>query len=128
MKILTSLVLFACTSARLLASEYKPIVPFLNTYCVECHGPDEQEADIRLDDVFAIGASLWIDVYDQISEGDMPPSKAKQPAADKLKDIVKLVDKISRDERITVATGYRRLNKREYRNTCLLYTSDAADE
>ena len=117
MKILTSLVLFACTSARLLASEYQPIVPFLNTYCVECHGPDEQEADIRLDDVYAIGASLWIDVYDQISEGDMPPSKAKQPAADKLKDIVKLVDKISRDERITVATGYRRLNKREYRNT-----------
>lgn len=97
--------------------EYQPIVPFLNQYCVECHGPDEMEANIRLDDVNTIDAELWIDIYDQMDLGDMPPREADQPPAELKDEIKKLVDAISRDERFTVATGYRRLNKREYRNT-----------
>jgi len=47
----------------------------------------------------------------------MPPEDEKQPPQELVKEINKLVDTISRDQRFTVATGYRRLNKREYRNT-----------
>jgi len=117
MKLITSFVLMACSSALLCASEYAPIVPFLNTYCIECHGAEEQEGDVRLDDVFAIDASLWLDIYEQMAEDEMPPFEAKQAPAAEMKDMIQLVDKISRDERLTVATGFRRLNKREYRNT-----------
>jgi len=97
--------------------EYQPIVPFLNQYCVECHGPDLVEANVRLDKVDDIDAELWIDIYDQLDLGDMPPREAEQPSEEHAEKIKKLVDAISRDDRFTIATGYRRMNKREYRNT-----------
>ncbi|MGJ8642438.1 MAG: DUF1592 domain-containing protein [Luteolibacter sp.] len=97
--------------------EYQPIVPFLNKYCVECHGPDEMEGDVRLDDVRAIDAALWIDIYDQLEFGDMPPEEELQPEADERAEMLMLVDTISRDDRFTVASGFRRMNRREYRNT-----------
>ena len=97
--------------------KYEPIAPFLNQYCIECHGPDKFEAEVRLDDMNAIDADLWIDIYDQLEFGDMPPRKATQPPEVKKAEILELVDAISRDESYTIATGFRRLNKREYRNT-----------
>ena len=29
----------------------KEVWPILESRCIECHGPDEQEGDLRLDDV-----------------------------------------------------------------------------
>ena len=101
-----------------LQGQYQDIVPFLKKHCLECHGPDDVEGGIRLDNVNKIDASLWIDIYDQIAEGDMPPEEATSQLPEKLrKEILELVDAISRDDRFTIASGYRRLNKREYRNT-----------
>lgn len=98
--------------------EYKPIVPFLQKYCVECHGSDKQKGDVRLDDVADIGADLWIEIYEQMEFGDMPPEEADiHPTKEHTAEILKLVDAISRDERFTIATGFRRMNKREYTNT-----------
>lgn len=111
------MLLLSVSSPLWAQGEYQPVVPFLNKYCVDCHGPDETEGDVRLDDVRAIGAELWIDIYDQLKYGDMPPEEELQPDADQRAEILKLVDTISRDERFTVASGFRRLNKREYRNT-----------
>lgn len=97
--------------------KYQPIAPFLNQYCVECHGPEKFEAEVRLDDMNAIDPDLWIDIYDQLEFGDMPPRKASQPPEGKKAEILELIDAISRDESYTIATGFRRMNKREYRNT-----------
>ena len=57
--------------------------PFLDKYCVECHGPDEQEADVRFDQaVWSITnndtAQRWQDVLDQLNGGDMPPVDADE--------------------------------------------------
>ena len=109
--------LLALSSFPAVQGQYQPIAPFLEKYCVECHGPDEVKGGVRLDNVREIDAQLWVDIYDQLDEGEMPPKKATQPPEGLLKKMIALVDTISRDEQFTMASGYRRLNKREYRNT-----------
>jgi len=97
--------------------QYAEMEPFLAKYCVECHGPDRVEGGIRLNDLGKVDAEMWIQIHEQLDYGDMPPAKASQPPEDVLEKMTAMADAISRDERFTIATGYRRLNKREYRNT-----------
>ncbi|BDS07985.1 hypothetical protein NT6N_30250 [Oceaniferula spumae] len=97
--------------------EYQPVAKFIAEYCVKCHGPDKVESGVRLDNIRKIDAELWLNIYDQLKHADMPPPKATQPPDEIAEQITKLVDAITRDDRFTIATGYRRLNKREYRNT-----------
>ena len=99
------------------ADPYAPIEPFLERYCVECHGEKKQKGEVRLDDFGAIEGALWSEIYDQIHHGDMPPEDEAQPSVQELESISKLIDQISRDDAFSIATGYRRLNRREYANT-----------
>ncbi|MGJ8726333.1 MAG: DUF1592 domain-containing protein [Roseibacillus sp.] len=118
MKFFRSLAFLSALMTPISASEFAPVIPFLEKYCIECHGEEKQEGKIRLDDALSIGADLWIDIYDQLEADEMPPFEADvHPPVVELEEMIRLIDKISRDERFTVATGYRRLNKREYRNT-----------
>ena len=76
----------ACGEESLVQSRAK-LEPFLKTYCVNCHGPDEQNGQVRFDTVsWEINdndtAQRWQDVLDQLNGGDMPPAEAKQPSAD----------------------------------------------
>jgi len=96
---ITTLAVFIFSLAHAQES-YQPIVPFLQKHCVKCHGPDEVKGDVRLDNIDAIDAQLWIDIYDQLKEGEMPPKKEAQPSEDLRKEMIALVDKISRDERL----------------------------
>lgn len=56
----------------------------LSRYCVSCHGPDKQEAEIRLNALETIDAvdrqELLGKVQDVVHRGDMPPEKAGQPS------------------------------------------------
>lgn len=100
------------------ANPYEPIRPFLQRYCVECHGAGKQKGEVRLDDFEAIDGALWSDIYDQISGGEMPPDDQERlPSEDERARISQLVHQISRDETFSISTGYRRLNRREYANT-----------
>lgn len=72
---------------------------------------------MRLDDFAEIDGALWSDIYDQINEASMPPEDARQPFMKERASIAKLVLQISRDESFSISTGYRRLNRREFRNT-----------
>ena len=96
---------------------FAPVKPFLTTYCVECHGPNKQKGEVRLDDIHAIDGALWANIYDQIQHSEMPPEDEKQPSQEKRALIAKLVDQISRDDSFSISTGYRRLNRSEYSNT-----------
>ena len=64
------------------------IAPLLKQHCTECHGPDTQEGELRLDDLgrdFANRqhAGRWRDVADRIRTGEMPPNgQPKMLAAD----------------------------------------------
>ena len=97
--------------------QYAPIQPFLNRYCVGCHGETKQKGEVRLDDFAQIDGALWNDVHDQIHDASMPPEDARQPTTKERSDIAKLVLQISRDESFSISTGFRRLNRREFRNT-----------
>ena len=59
---------------------------FLTAYCVDCHGADAPEADVRLDSIghnFSddTTAGTWGRVFAQIQFGEMPPEDSAQPRA-----------------------------------------------
>lgn len=64
----------------------KAIQPFLNKYCVDCHGVDAPEGKISLR---ALGADFsndhsvksWERVYHQLTLASMPPKEEEQPDA-----------------------------------------------
>ena len=60
------------------------IKPLLQKYCVDCHGPDKQKGDMRLDvidpDVVrGISFDQWEDVREVFNSGEMPPEEKPQP-------------------------------------------------
>ncbi|MGB0992685.1 MAG: DUF1588 domain-containing protein [Akkermansiaceae bacterium] len=102
--------------------------PFLKKYCYECHGADEQEADIRFDQIaWSITnndtAQRWQDVLDQLNGGDMPPFDADlHPKNEELAAFLEtLTGSVNTArQRLTDHGGeikMRRLNKREYAQT-----------
>ena len=116
-RFLPALLLAILSISSYAKEEYAPIQPFLDRYCIECHGAKKQKAEVRLDDFKAVDGPLWSDIYDQLLHGDMPPEDELQPSKEERERITKLVDRISHDDDFSVSTGYRRLNRREYANT-----------
>ena len=60
------------------------VKPLLQKYCVECHGPDKQKGDIRLDNInpdVLRGSNFdqWEDVREAFNNGEMPPEDKPQP-------------------------------------------------
>lgn len=54
------------------------IAPILQKACVDCHGPEEQEGNIRIDTLdpnLHVGKDTdwWNDVFAAVSKGEMPP-------------------------------------------------------
>lgn len=132
MKLLSSLLLgttVSTVSAAPQATELdsEQLQPFLQSYCIECHGPDKQKGQIRFDQTdWKITdndtAQRWQDVLDQLNGGDMPPEDEKQPThaemAAALDSITGSV--LSARKRLTDHGGeikMRRLNQREYAAT-----------
>ena len=71
------------TGADSLADEYfeKSVRPFLNTYCIACHGEETQKGKIRLDHLSSNledrqEAELWARSLEAIEFGEMPSDKA----------------------------------------------------
>lgn len=101
--------------------------PFLQTYCVQCHGSEEQNGQVRFDQVsWEITsnneAQRWQDVLDVLNSGDMPPEDAKQPENDELARALDVLTGalLQARRRLTDHGGeiaMRRLNRREYSAT-----------
>lgn len=107
-----------------LATFKQSIQPILKRACVECHGPDTQEGNIRLDTLdpnLLTGKDVdwWIEVLAVLSKGEMPPADEEELAD---VDRSKLVDWLSQEIQLasTVrrATGghssFRRMTRYEY--------------
>jgi hypothetical protein len=114
------------------------IKPFLAEHCYACHGPKEQEGDIRFDtlktDLSHIPTlELWQNILDQINLGEMPPKEEPRPT---LAEVTPVVDWLTTTLRSVYAkkrstggkTVIRRLNRHELRNTLrdLLYLEGAS--
>ncbi|MDA7904003.1 hypothetical protein N9B31_10115, partial [Mariniblastus sp.] len=70
---------------------------FLHTYCIDCHGPDTQEADLRFDQIGhdlsdSKTAQIWSDIFAQVQFREMPPSDSDQPSAEQRSRFVKLIE------------------------------------
>lgn len=102
-------------------------IRFVQTYCVSCHGPDEEEGDRRFDGLAAIGSKenddvdnreLWREVLDRLNLGDMPPEDADlQPSDEERLEIIELLtDRLSQtlDQEHENDIALRRLNRAEY--------------
>ena len=101
--------------------------PFLENYCLQCHGAEKQKGDRRFD---LLGADLknhddaesLQEILDQLNLGEMPPEEEKQPSSEELKTIVaELTETLQRARTAARENSgravLRRLNRAEYRNT-----------
>ena len=97
MKILIAiaLVLSSCfvATAQPDSTFQQVIAPFVENYCIDCHGAQANEGGLRLDnlsDDFSniMTASHWGEVIDRLGSGSMPPSDYLQPSTQERATII----------------------------------------
>jgi len=103
------------------------VEPVLKRVCFGCHGPEKQKGKLRIDaldpDLLkGKDVSWWLEVFDVISNGEMPPEDAKVQLTDAEK--ARIVDWVSGE--ILVAsqvrrseqghTSFRRMTRYEYKH------------
>lgn len=103
------------------------VQPFLQKYCVKCHGASSQKGDRRFDQLSGAipddNALVDLqDILDLLNLGEMPPKESLQPEIEERRVVTRwLTARIERyhQERKSSGNGavLRRLNSREYRNT-----------
>lgn len=101
--------------------------PFLNTHCVDCHGPDSHKRNLRLDQLAANfeqkdSAALWVKVLDKVSAGEMPPKSEKPPRDAERNAFTKALRAQLQDASLAAQRRdgrvlVRRLNRIEYETT-----------
>jgi cytochrome c553 len=72
---------------------HRTVQPFLETYCVSCHGKETTKADLDLSRYTNVarvttGFTHWELVLERLEAGDMPSEKAKHFPSDPLRDEV----------------------------------------
>lgn len=101
----------------------REIRPILEGYCFECHGPDEDEAGLRFDEldpdmVEGYDGFVWEYALDLIGAGDMPPRSAKQLPDEERRTLTGWIrGELERAARATaepIRPVVRRLNRAQY--------------
>jgi len=121
------LLIFGASGALTSAAE-PDIAPIVKEHCVKCHGPEKQEAQIRLDTLSTdmIGdraaAETWQDVLNVLNAGLMPPEDEPQLPKERfaaLKGWIRanLDEAIAAQRETNGRVVLRRLNRAEYQNT-----------
>jgi mono/diheme cytochrome c family protein len=102
------------------------VEPFLHAHCMECHGPEAQEADLRVDvdlttDFLALAnKARWEEVVNVLNSHEMPPEEKPRPPEEQVARVVDwITSQMVRAElhRRDSAIVMRRLNRHEYQNT-----------
>ncbi len=104
------------------------ILPFLKSYCLECHNGESAEAKLdlsgfRLPSDIAKGHQTWNEIIHRIEAGEMPPANHEpRPSAEQSFDFVDRVTEILRAEATRNAgdpgdVPLRRLSNAEYNYT-----------
>ena len=104
----------------------KEVGPVLKSACVECHGPKKQKAKFRVDTLDpdllkGKDVSWWLEVFDVIGNGEMPPEDAKVQLTDSekarivnwLSGEIQLASEVRRSEQ--GHTSFRRMTRYEYK-------------
>lgn len=102
--------------------------PLLQSYCVRCHGPQKQEASLRLDNLSTdllndrAAAEHWHEVLNVLKSGEMPPEGERQPSAKQRSTLIarisQEIQRVIEIQKSTQGRGVlRRLNREQYQNT-----------
>ena len=107
-----------------LAAFRKDIQPILEKACVQCHGPDTQEGNIRIDTLdpdllHGSDVDRWLEIVAVLSNGEMPPPDEAKLADD---DRSKLIEWLSSEIQVASAvrraeqghSSFRRMTRYEY--------------
>lgn len=99
---------------------------FMQTHCLRCHGPEEAEGQLRLDQLTAdvsqpTAFARWRLIADRMRSSEMPPKDEPRPDTAQLTDVLariasRLEDAAAR-HRAEGRVVLRRLNRVEYENT-----------
>jgi mono/diheme cytochrome c family protein len=111
-----------------LAAGLEPKVQaYFEEHCIDCHGPDTQKGDFRIDTLSAkVGfenSPQWLEVMSRITSGEMPPKRVKvRPSADDSATVVEWISsRMKEGEAARLAArplvSYDRLTREEYVNT-----------
>src|SRR3954452_17068781 len=112
--------------ARAAGPDAKPyeeqVRPFLDRYCVECHGAEKPRKGLRLDRLspdFAdpAGHATWQAVLKRVRTGEMPPEEKPQPPAEVVRVLTAWVNGQIATRAAEGRVVLRRLNRTEYENT-----------
>lgn len=103
------------------------VVPFFETYCIKCHGPEKSKGKLTLhtlDGDLASGGELdrWENILEVLEYGEMPPEDEKQPSDAEREAVKAWIDQGMRDQvakagEAKAAPLARRLTNFEYQNT-----------
>lgn len=94
----------AADDAALAQRFTKEVRPFVESYCVECHGKEKPEAELDLSPFTSMrsvvaGFAYWEMVLERLEEGDMPPAKAKKhPTSAQSHEIVAWIQTLRKHE------------------------------
>ncbi len=125
--LITVFCFLAAPSVAVAASPLDEVKPFLNKYCLECHGAELQENNKRFDNLETSLAKLetlqlWQGIVDQLNLGDMPPKDSPQPTNNDVAKVIRVISpRLQEADAELRSTGgqtvTRRLNRFELRNT-----------
>ncbi len=114
-------------AAEPLASGYaQHAKALLQTYCVDCHGAEKPDGNIRLDEAQGLDRlladkQLWWRVLKNVRADMMPPVAADQPGADQKRALIRWIETsvagVDPDHPDPGPASLRRLNRTEYRQT-----------
>ena len=120
--------LISDTLAESETDSYQTLIrPYLAKYCFQCHGPTQQKADLRLDQldpdmISGSDTDMWQEVLDLTNVSEMPPDEVKQPSNEERQSMVDaLTAELRQAMEAKRSTGgknvLRRLTAYEYNNT-----------
>ena len=105
----------------------RKLEPLFDASCYNCHDASEAAGSLDLDALRwspddAANLRRWIQIYDKVGRGEMPPKSKPRPPAAAVRDLLDTLGaQLSSHSALKQATEgrvtYRRLNRAEYENT-----------
>jgi len=127
MRILILLSFAACVGIGSAVQAGESFEAFLERYCIDCHGPQREEGNIRFDKLpreFKAGVDMhhWAEALEKVNSGEMPPQGEVRPTQQEIADFVMQLDskmKAGRAARMAARplVAHYRLSRKEYQNT-----------
>jgi mono/diheme cytochrome c family protein len=105
----------------------EPFEAFVEKHCLRCHGPQGEEAGLRIDRLsrdFAVDNDThrWAEVLERVNSGEMPPAKEPRPTQDEIAAFVTGLNALLKEGRAArmaarAPVSHYRLSRKEYQNT-----------